>query len=117
MSEAIIFGDPNQIEQVVLNLISNSMDAIKENGIINVMINLSEENKIQLKISDNGIGIDQESLEKIFSPFYTNKDSGKGTGLGLYIVQNICKNHNAEIICESKINEGTTFTITFNGGN
>lgn len=117
ISEAIIFGDPNQIEQVVLNLISNSMDAIKENGIINVMINLSEENKIQLKISDNGIGIDQESLEKIFSPFYTNKDSGKGTGLGLYIVQNICKNHNAEIICESKINEGTTFTITFNGGN
>ncbi|MFZ1290291.1 MAG: HAMP domain-containing sensor histidine kinase [Melioribacteraceae bacterium] len=117
LSQAIIFGDPNQIEQVALNLVSNSLDAIKVNGEIIIKICLSEENKIQLIVGDNGIGIDVESLEKIFSPFYTNKESGKGTGLGLYIVQNICKNHNAEIKCESKINEGTTFTITFIGEN
>ncbi|MBI1932523.1 MAG: HAMP domain-containing histidine kinase [Ignavibacteriales bacterium] len=61
------------------------------------------------------MGIDNDSIGKIFSPFYTNKESGKGTGLGLYIVQNICKNHNAEIKCESNLDQGTTFTITFNG--
>lgn len=117
ISEAIIFGDPNQVEQVVLNLLSNSFDALKENGKIIIKINLSENNKIQLIVNDNGTGIDAASIEKIFSPFYTNKESGKGTGLGLYIVQNICKSHNAEIKCESKINEGTTFIITFLGEN
>lgn len=115
IDHAKIFGDPNQIEQVILNLVGNSLDAIKENGKIDVKVQAETENKIELSVSDNGIGIDNDSIGKIFSPFYTNKESGKGTGLGLYIVQNICKNHNAEIKCESNLDQGTTFTITFNG--
>lgn len=115
VKNAFIYGDPIQIEQVILNLISNAVDALNKEGVIRVAVQLSNDNNTNLIVEDNGIGIDKESLDKIFSPFYTNKEADKGTGLGLYIVQNICKNHNAEIKCESKLNEGTTFTITFNG--
>ncbi|MCB9257867.1 MAG: HAMP domain-containing histidine kinase [Ignavibacteriales bacterium] len=115
LSKALVYGDPNQIEQVLLNLISNAVDALPNGGELKVIVQKNSEDKIQLIINDNGIGIEEESLDKIFSPFYTEKTSDKGTGLGLYIVQNICKNHNAEINCKSKINEGTTFTITFLG--
>ena len=114
VKNAFINGDPNQIEQVVLNLISNSVDALNKEGEIHVKVQLSDDGKIKLIVEDNGIGIDEDSMDKIFSPFYTNKEADKGTGLGLYIVQNICKNHNAEIECESKLNVGTTFTIIFN---
>lgn len=117
LSSAQINGDPNQIEQMILNLVSNALDALPNGGELKIILQLAEENKIQLLAKDNGIGIDADSLEKIFSPFYTNKEADKGTGLGLYIVQNICKNHNAEVKCESKLNEGTTFIITFGKGN
>ncbi|MCB9248916.1 MAG: HAMP domain-containing histidine kinase [Ignavibacteriales bacterium] len=117
LSSAQINGDPNQIEQMILNLVSNALDALPNGGELKIILQLTEENKIQLLVKDNGIGIDADSLEKIFSPFYTNKEADKGTGLGLYIVQNICKNHNAEVKCESKLNEGTTFIITFGKGN
>lgn len=108
----MIFGDESEIEQVILNLFVNAADALKENGEIKISFDIIDENVV-LKIQDNGIGISEENLDKIFSPFYTNKENDKGTGLGLYIVQNICKNHNADIQCSSKINFGTTFKITF----
>ena len=57
--------------------------------------------------------MDKPTRELIFSPFFTTKSAEKGTGLGLYIVKNICKNHNAEITCESAPGEGTTFKILF----
>ena len=78
-----------------------------------IRLRRNEIRKIQLIISDDGKGIDEHNLEKIFTPFFTTKTGNKGTGLGLYIVRNICKNHNAEISCESKINSGTTFIIRF----
>ena len=114
--DAIIKADPNQIEQVLLNLISNALDAINNNGELGITIKKNADDQLQLIIKDNGIGIDEESLKMIFSPFYTNKVSDKGTGLGLYIVENICKNHNATIECESQVNIGTEFKITFLGG-
>jgi signal transduction histidine kinase len=117
LNEAKIFGDPNQIEQVLLNLISNAVDAMSKGGEIKIIVQKTKNDLFQFKISDNGHGIDSESMNKIYSPFYTNKEADKGTGLGLYIVQNICKQHNAVIECESKKNYGTTFTVTFNGGN
>ena len=116
LKEALIIGDPNQLEQMILNLVSNSSDALKKGGKISIIIQKDPKDKVQLLIRDNGIGIEKEALDKIFSPFYTNKEFDKGTGLGLYIVKNICKNHNAEILCESEVKKGTTFKITFNGG-
>jgi signal transduction histidine kinase len=116
LNTAVVFGDPNQFEQVILNLISNAVDAIGEGGDIVITVQRNDTDRVQLIVQDDGIGIDEESQEKIFSPFYSNKEVGKGTGLGLFIVQNVCTNHKAEIKCESKVNFGTTFTITFIGG-
>lgn len=117
LQEATITGDPNQFEQVILNLIGNAFDAIdEEKGVISIVLRKDSNENIQFIVRDNGHGIDEESLSKIFSPFYTKKEANKGTGLGLFIVQNICRKNNAEIFCDSKINEGTAFTITFNGG-
>lgn len=116
LPEAIIKGDANQLEQMILNLVSNSADAITNGGEIQIIVDKNSEDKVELIVKDNGIGIEKDALDKIFSPFYTNKEFDKGTGLGLYIVNNICKNHNAEISCESEVNKGTTFRITFNGG-
>jgi two-component system NtrC family sensor kinase len=106
-------GDAHQLEQVVTNLINNALDAMTEGGKLKLIICLNEDHYLQLKINDNGSGIDDTTVEQIFTPFFTTKSGEKGTGLGLYIVKNICKNHNADIKCFSKPGEETTFTITF----
>ncbi len=111
--EIFINADQVQIEQMIINLVNNAVDAIEEDGIIDIKLE-SKNGKAVLKISDNGKGIEQELLDQIYSPFFTTKEKDKGTGLGLYIVNNIIKNHNAEIRCSSKINEGTEFKISFN---
>ena len=113
MSNSNIQGDPLQLEQVFTNLINNAIDAIESNGKIIISIANEEENKIKLSFTDDGEGIDEHELDRIFSPFFTTKSAEKGTGLGLYIVKNICKNHGADITCESVPGKGTTFTIMF----
>ncbi|MBI9071531.1 MAG: HAMP domain-containing histidine kinase [Melioribacteraceae bacterium] len=108
-----IWGDSAQIEQIITNLINNAADAIGFDGEINITIRNEDSDTVILVISDTGNGIDHKSQKNIFAPFYTTKSEGKGTGLGLYIVKNICKNHKAKIELESEIGKGTTFTITF----
>ena len=113
--QAFIQGDALEIEQVLINLIKNSIDAIEKNGEIKIsLIQNSIGKKLNLIINDSGCGIEEDNLGQIFSPFYTSKSQDKGTGLGLYIVQNICKNHKIDINVESKINNGTSFILTFN---
>jgi signal transduction histidine kinase len=70
-----------------------------------------EDNDIVVKISDTGVGIPQEKLPHIFEPFFTTKPVGEGTGLGLSIVYSIIESHHGTIKVDSKLNEGTTFTI------
>lgn len=113
IQKPFIIGDPNQLQQVVVNLLMNSIDAVDNEGKIIVDIMLNQFNEIELNISDNGKGISKEIIPKIFSPFYTTKSSEKGTGLGLYIVDKIIKNYNAEIYCKSDVGKGTTFKIIF----
>jgi signal transduction histidine kinase len=108
-----LIGDPQQIEQVLINLINNAIDAMQEFGELTVLIGKKSANDCQLVVKDTGTGIDEHSLKHIFSPFYTTKSPEHGTGLGLYIVRNICNNHGAAINCQSSAKEGTTFTITF----
>ena len=110
-----IFGDPQQIEQVIINLVNNAIDALPKKGNIIISTKINTKNNIELSICDNGTGIAPEVQQKIFSPFYTTKAPDKGTGLGLYIVNNICKNHDAEIICDSEPGKRTEFCITFTG--
>ncbi len=110
-----ISGDAQQLEQVFTNLINNAVDAMSQGGFLTLSLERNEQHQIQIKISDSGSGISADLLDQIFTPFYTTKPPDKGTGLGLYIVKNICKNHNADIHCTSSPGLGTTFTVTFRG--
>ncbi len=122
-----ILGNATQINQVLINLCSNAADAMLKNGGI-LKIKLCDEiiqkngkagpgqiteSCVKLEISDNGIGIDHNVLNKIFEPYFTTKDIGKGTGIGLAVVHGIVKDHNGSITVESAPGEGTTFTIFF----
>jgi signal transduction histidine kinase len=114
IESAKIIGDNLQLDQLITNLISNSIDAIDPDGIIEIGIERTNNDKILLYVKDNGKGIPAENIEQIFSPFFSTKESDKGTGIGLYIVKKICDNHNAVIDCESEPGKGTKFNITFN---
>ena len=115
IKQAFIQGDDLEIEQVLINLLKNSIDAIEKNGDVQISLKQNDsDKKCVLVINDNGCGIEEDKLSQIFSPFYTSKSQDKGTGLGLYIVQNICKNHKIDIKVESAQNRGTSFILIFN---
>ena len=107
-----VLGDSGRLEQVFINIIDNAIHAISGNGSITVTTR-AEKKYIRTEISDSGTGIPEEHLNKIYDPFFTTKEVGKGTGLGLPISQAIIADYNASIGVDSQINKGTTFTITF----
>lgn len=105
-----ILMDYDQIKQVVLNIIINSIQAMPNGGILSISTGIVKDLKmIYLEISDNGIGIRPQDYDKIFEPFFTTKD--KGAGLGLAICSRIIQNHNGFIEVVSNLNEGTRFII------
>ena len=106
----LILIDVEQIKQVLINLISNSIQAIEKNGEIRIKTFIRN-NFLNISISDNGCGIQPENISKIFDPFFTTKGLGEGTGLGLSICYGIIKRHNGSIDVESEVGSGTTFTI------
>jgi two-component system cell cycle sensor histidine kinase/response regulator CckA len=120
-----INADATQIEQVIINLGSNAADAMPSGGRIGIQTsqtNISDQDflsrmelkagkHLMLKFSDNGCGMDQETLQQIFDPFFTTKEIGKGTGLGLSTTFGIIKSHSGHIACESTPGVGTCFTI------
>ncbi|WP_313343366.1 transporter substrate-binding domain-containing protein [Sedimentibacter sp.] len=99
------------MEHIFMNLMSNSIDAIDDNGIIRIYINL-EKDSLVFTFKDNGIGISEDDIGNIFNPFFTTKELGKGTGLGLFIVYSEIEKLNGKIDVKSKLGEGTIFTIT-----
>lgn len=101
--------DPAQIEQVVLALVMNGIDAMPQGGNLWIATRASDE-AVELVIRDDGIGIGEEQLPHIFEPFYTTKESG-GSGLGLAISQNIVERHGGKIELESAAGRGTTFKV------
>lgn len=101
---------PNQLNQVFMNLLVNAAHAIEGKGFIKIKTS-SNQDKVEIEVSDNGRGIASKNLEKIFDPGYTTKSRGVGTGLGLSISYNIIQKHNGEIEVESEEGKGTTFTI------
>lgn len=106
-----INGDENQLKQVVINLIKNSIEAITEGGQIKIGIKTVDHHKAVLFIEDNGMGIPKENLTKIAEPFFTTKQDG--TGLGLMITNQIIKDHDGEMHIESIEGEGTKISIVF----
>jgi PAS domain S-box-containing protein len=103
--------DPDQMSQVLLNLILNADHAMPDGGTLRLGLR-SENDRIIMTIGDTGHGIPPEILPKIFTPFFTTKDVGKGTGLGLAVVHGIIEEHHGTIGVESEVGKGTVFTIT-----
>ncbi len=107
-----IHGIRGNLEQVFVNLITNACHALQgTGGTIRFDAEAVDRNWIRIAVSDTGIGIPSERLNRIFEPFYSTKPEGLGTGLGLSIVRNILTEHNAEIEVESELGKGTTFTL------
>jgi two-component system NtrC family sensor kinase len=111
-----IHGDPSQLQQVLLNLFNNAMDAIIERhgtagGELSVISTPADNNRVRILVRDNGCGISAENLDKVFSPFFTTKPVGKGTGLGLSVCYGIIQNLGGHMTVESTPGEGTTFVI------
>lgn len=100
-----------QIESVFINLLLNAGQSITENGEITIESFVNKENEIEVRISDNGHGISAENLKKLFTPFFTTKPVGTGTGLGLAVSYGIVKKYNGRITVESVVGKGTTFTV------
>jgi PAS domain S-box-containing protein len=121
----VAMAESVQIEQVLMNLITNAKDAMPSGGVLSVSIEEVEMDHGFIKghgygtvggyacimVSDSGEGIEKTTIDKIFEPFFTTKDVGKGTGLGLAIVYGIVKQHNGHIDVQSEPGKGTTFKI------
>ncbi|THB79207.1 MAG: response regulator [Desulfobacteraceae bacterium] len=124
----MIMADATQIHQVLINLCTNASHAMTgERGRIEITLSpvtVSGENDdlpgeirpgsyLKLMVTDNGSGIDPDISDRIFDPYFTTKDVGKGTGMGLAVVHGIIKNHNGHIFVDSEPGKGATFTILF----
>ncbi len=121
----VVLGNPSRIHQIVMNLCTNGYQAMqKEGGILrvalaNIDIEIEEANKhdiqageyIELCVSDTGTGISQKNQSRIFEPYFTTKESGKGTGLGLASTHGIIKSHNGAISVQSELGQGSVFTV------
>ncbi len=110
---ARIRGDATQVSQLVINIVLNAYDAMREKGGTLTVSTRIEEGGVAMRFNDTGTGMDAETLARIFDPFYTTKESGKGTGLGLAIVHQICDTHNAKVYVDSEPGVGTEFRIIF----
>ena len=102
--------DEHLIKQALLNLIKNAMNAMEGGGMIILQVR-HDQNQVLLKVIDTGIGMDEQTQQKIFEPYFTTKATG--TGLGLTVVYKIMKEHKGDITVQSKLGEGTTFTLYF----
>lgn len=108
-----MFVDRKQLQEVLFNLIRNAGQAIGETGKITVMAKESE-GRVSIDITDTGSGIPETKLKELFNPFFTTKEPGKGTGLGLFIVRQVVEKNGGKIyLKKTKVGEGTTFTVEF----
>jgi C4-dicarboxylate-specific signal transduction histidine kinase len=106
----IIWSNPYQIRQVLINLLSNAVHALNQNGEI-ILSTHAKDDDIILEVKDNGVGIPKENLSKVFDPFFTTKSFDEGTGLGLFVVHKIISGLHGKINVTSTMGEGTCFQI------
>jgi two-component system NtrC family sensor kinase len=108
----VIYSDAPQLRQVILNFLTNATQAIGKDGVVTITTRLRGEDSVDIVISDTGCGIPEAHLSKIFDPFFTTKPPGQGTGLGLSICHGIILRLGGRIAVESRVGQGTEFTIT-----
>jgi signal transduction histidine kinase len=102
---------PGLLNQVFMNMVSNAIQAIPERGVVTIHTE-SKDDHVMIRFSDNGIGMNADTIKRIYDPFFTTKEVGRGTGLGLYISYNIIQKHSGTITVASEPGRGTDFTIT-----
>jgi two-component system, NtrC family, sensor kinase len=107
----LIHADAAQMEQVLLALTMNAIDAMPHGGNLWITTLVTDHSELLLQLRDDGIGIPADILPRLFEPFLTTKDTGKGVGLGLAISHNIVERHNGRIEVDSKLGQGTTFNV------
>jgi two-component system NtrC family sensor kinase len=105
-----LMADPEQLQQVSVNLILNAVQAMPAGGTLTLRTDL-EKGQVRLDFQDTGVGIPQENLSKLFTPFFTTKKEVKGVGLGLAVSYGIVQRHQGKIVVKSKEGEGTTFSV------
>jgi len=111
-----VSGDPGQLQQAVIALATNALDAMGESGVLTIN-GRNEDDKVVVEVSDTGVGIPPENLPKIFEPFFTTKEIGRGTGLGLAVCYGILTEHGGTLDVQSTLGAGTTFTISLSAVN
>ena len=112
----LVSGDPGQLQQAVIALATNALDAMGDSGVLTIS-GRNEGDKVIVEVSDTGVGIPTENLPKIFEPFFTTKEIGRGTGLGLAVCYGILTEHGGSLDVQSTVGTGTTFTITLSAIN
>ena len=106
-----VFGDPGQLQQAIITLATNAVDAMPSGGVLTIS-SRREGNKLLVEVTDTGVGIAPENIARIFEPFFTTKEVGQGTGLGLAVCYGILTEHGGSLDVQSAPEVGTTFTIT-----
>ena len=101
---------PEELQQAITNLTQNAVDAVGKGGHVWVRTR-PESRNVRIEIEDDGPGIPREALARIFTPFFTTKEVGKGMGLGLTITRQVIKQHGGTLEVDSTLGQGTTFTI------
>ena len=110
--DVAVKGNPDELLHVFVNLITNAVQAMEHHGALTLETS-AVAGTTQIRVSDTGCGIPPELLDRIFEPFFTTKPPGKGTGLGLYNIQNVIRRMNGSITVDSQLGQGSTFILTF----
>ena len=105
-----VMVDRHMIEQVLMNLILNAVQAMKNGGVLTIRTSVAE-GICRVEVNDTGSGIPASVLSRVFDPFFTTKGEGEGTGLGLSVNLGIVERHGGKILVESEVGKGTTFTL------
>ena len=111
-----IWGDDEKLQQLFLNLFLNAIDAMPDGGKLFVALQGGEDGQVAVTVRDDGVGMGADALERIFEPFYTTKEAGRGSGLGLMVARGIVRDHDGEIRASSEAGRGTEFRIDFRTG-
>ncbi len=111
----MIMGDESQLKQVIINLLTNALDAIDEGGTIGIKTYPEQDGGAGLIVEDSGCGIPQDAQDRLFEPFFTTKPAGKGVGIGLSTCYSIVKNHHGEISVTSEEGKGSSFCVRIPG--
>jgi signal transduction histidine kinase len=105
----VIHADKDQLATVFRNLVINAIQAMSENGTLEIKSEIKDKNNIALSFSDTGVGISKDNIPNIFEPLFTTK--AKGIGLGLAVIKTLVEKHGGKITVQSKVGKGSTFTV------